>query len=77
MEKRLQIVNTELEKASMSILAKNKEICELKSQNFELDKMSKNNVELKSAHFEIEKLSEMLSTKSSELANLKASYQAL
>jgi|JI6StandDraft_1071083.scaffolds.fasta_scaffold02603_3 TolA-binding protein len=77
LEKRVEVLNNEIEKYNAALITKNKEICELKSQNFELDKLSKNNIELKSAVYEVEKLTEILTAKSSELANLKASHQML
>jgi predicted RNase H-like nuclease (RuvC/YqgF family) len=77
LEKRVEVLSNEIEKYNTTLIAKNKEICELKSQNFELDKLSKNNIELKSAQYEVEKLTEILTNKSSELANLKANFQML
>ena len=65
LEKRVEVLNTEIEKYNAALIVKNKEICELKSQNFELDKLSKNNIELKSAVYEVEKLTEILTAKSS------------
>jgi hypothetical protein len=77
LEKRVEVLSTEIEKYNTTLITKNKEICELKSQNFELDKLSKNNIELKSAQYEVEKLTEILHNKSSELTNLKANYHIL
>lgn len=73
----MEVLNGEIEKYNSALITKNKEICELKSQNFELDKLSKNNIELKSAQYEVEKLTEILTVKSAELANLRANHQML
>jgi len=73
----VEVLNGEIEKYNAALIIKNKEVCELKSQNFELDKLTKNNIELKSAQYEVEKLTEILTTKSAELANLKANHQML
>lgn len=67
----------ELDRSNTTLLSKNKEILELKSTNFELDKLSRNNVELKSAEFQITKLTEMLNSKTTELATYKSNSQAL
>ena len=70
----MEVLNVEIEKYNAVLINKNKEICELKSQNFELDKMSKNDIELKSAQNEVEKLTVILTVKSSELANPRSNH---
>lgn len=56
LERRVEMLAGDLEKSNNALLNKNKEILELKSLNFELEKLSKNNIELKSAEYQVTKL---------------------
>jgi predicted RNase H-like nuclease (RuvC/YqgF family) len=40
LEKRVEVLSTEIEKYNTTLITKNKEICELKSQKYEVEKLT-------------------------------------